>query len=107
MHGYDFEAHLAEIGRAKGGGLEPAKSQAGPSAAPPKLLAGKSSGENQMPKKASSASVLEAKKESARPRHSNPSTASGGAPAGRAQKNEQKYNQALKSAMKGGDDHRD
>jgi len=101
--GYDFEEHLAEIARAKGGGAAPAKAQPGPAADRGKLLLANARGvpaesqgmpPNNYNRKANS--VLEVKKEPvpARPRGSVPtSSGSGGVPAGRAQKNEQKYNQ--------------
>ena len=50
---------------------------------------------------------MDAKKEPTKPIRGSVPVSGSGPPAGRAQKNEQKYNQALKSAMKSGDDLRD
>lgn len=113
LSGYDFDEHLAEIARAKGGGAEPAelvKASSGAAGDRGRLLLANARGvpaEPQGPRKSASVMEVGAKKEPlpARPiRGSVPSSGSGGAPAGRAQKNEQKYNQALKSAMKSGGD---
>ena len=112
MQGYDFDEHLAEIARAKGGGAEPAKASSGAAGDRGKLLLAnaRAAAEPQGARKSASVMEVGAKKEplSARPiRGSVPSSGSGGAPAGRAQKNEQKYNQALKSAMKSGGEARE
>ena len=109
MQGYDFEEHLAEIARAKSGGTEMVKAHSVSQGDRGKLLlANARAAEAQGPRK--SASVMDVKKEPVPTkaiRGTVPTSGSGGPPAGRAQKNEQKYNQALKSAMKSGDDLRE
>ena len=104
MLGYDFDEHLAEIARAKSGGAEPVKAASKEADSRGKLLLANARGAEPQVRKTASASAMDVKKEPAKPiRGSVPVTGSG-PPAGRAQKNEQKYNQALKSAMKSGDD---